>query len=137
MPIIETANDERLFNQYLGLRNAPRDTLVFGVHPNARKALEQYVELEARLSSDLDAFAEYHATVTAAVDPFIDALRAAMSTVNDTMHMVNALALASGQDAIFAIENEQIDAATYVASLQNTIATCQATIATLQQMAGG
>ena len=35
------------------------------------------------------------------------------------------------------IMNEQIDAATYVASLQNTIATCQATIATLQQMAGG
>jgi hypothetical protein len=144
---ISTINDERIFNRYLAMRHAPRDTLVFGVHPNAHKALVEYEYLTIALSGgndsidDLSSMATYHAGAVAAVTPFIAALRAAMKTINDTMHIVNVLAAATGQDAPFAIEPEEITVQAYIATLQSAVATltatAQATAAIAQQLGGG
>lgn len=138
---ISTINDERTFNRYLTMRNAPRDTMVYGVHPNAHKALEQYANLVTALSGgsetidDLSSMATYHANTVASVTPFVAAMQAAMQTINDTMHIVNLLATATGQDAPFAIEAEDITVQQYLTTLATAISTLQATQTATQQAA--
>lgn len=138
---ITTIADERKFNTYLGMRNAPRDTMVYGVHPNSHKALQEYAALVLALSGgdetteDLSSMAEYHANAIASVTPFVAAMQASMQTINDTMHIVNLLATATGQDAPFAIEAEEITVPDYLTTLATAIATLQATQAAMQQAA--
>lgn len=132
---ITTINNERLFKRYMDLRNAPRDTLVYGVHPNAHKALVEYDALTTALAGDLSGMAEYHANAVASVAPFVAALQAAMHTINDTMHIVNLLATATGQDAPFAIPAEEITVQDYIATLQDAIDTLTATMQATQQAA--
>ncbi len=132
---IAELNDERRFVRYTQLRNAPRDTLVSGVHPNVHKCLAEYQVLVTALTGDLSDMATYHASATASVAPFIAALMAAMKVINDTMHVVNILAAATNQEAPFAIEAERVTAAGYVALLQSAISTLTATAQTAQAVA--
>lgn len=138
---ITTINDERIFKRYMDLRNAPRDTLVTGVHPNSHKALREYDTLLEAMTGDLSGMAEYHASAVAGVAPFVAALQAAMHTINDTMHIVNLLATATGQDEPFAIPPEEITVASYIETLQDAIdtltATMQATRQAAQALGGG
>lgn len=133
---ITELNDERRFVRYTQLRNAPRDTLINGVHPNVHKCLAEYQSLLAALTSDLSDMATYHASATASVAPFVAALQAAMRVINDTMHVVNVLAAATGQEAPFAIEAERVTAAGYAALLQSAISTLTATAQAAQTVAG-
>lgn len=143
MPTIENINDERLFKLYLEIRGLPLGDLNTGVHPNIHNADKHYDELFIALTggndtiADMSAYADYHAIVTARVAPFIAAIRAGMDTINDTMHITNVLAVMSGQERIFSIEDEAITPAEYVQKLQAAIATLNSTIAIVQQMAGG
>lgn len=133
--------DERNFVNYIAMRNAPRDTLTFGVQPNSRKALGEYDLLTAALTGgnetieDLSAFYQYHVDVIGPVLPFITALQVCMQTINDTMHIVNLLAVAQGKDRVFGIEPEEIDVMAYITTLQGAIATLTATAQATQQAA--
>lgn len=139
---IASLPDERLFVQYINARNAPRDVMVHGVHPNSHKALQLYDELTALLSpgGDLEDMATYHANTISTVLTFVQTMQACMQAINGTMHIVNLLAQATGQDEIFAIPPEETDVPTYLATLDSAIATLQATKATTigaAQLLGG
>ena len=84
---------------------------------------------------DLSGMAEYHNNVVAAVTPFITAMQACMLTINQTMHIVNVLAAATGQDPVFTVEPEEITIQDYIATLQSAIATLTATAQATQQAA--
>ena len=143
MSTIETIADERLFKLYMDMRGLPLGDLNTGVHPNIHNADRHYDELLVALTGgndtipDMSSYATYHASVTASVAPFIAAIRAGMDIVNDTMHITNVLALASGQERIFSIDDEAITPAEYIQKLQAAIATLNSTIVIVQQMAGG
>lgn len=139
---ISTLADERQFAAYMAARNAPRDVMVYGVHPNAHKALQLYAELTALLApgGDLEDMATYHTNTISTVLTFVQTMQACMQAINDTMHIVNLLAAATGQEEIFAIPAEEIDVAGYITTLQEAITTLQMTITTTQaaaQMLGG
>lgn len=145
---ISTISDERQFVQYMAMRNAPRDTLVYGVHPNSHKALAEYAVLLEALQGgheatdeepwttvDLSGMATYHANAIASVTPFVAAMQVSMATINSTMHIVNLLAVATGQDAPFAIEAEEITVQDYLTTLATAITTLQAAQTAMQQAA--
>lgn len=127
--------------------------MVFGVHPNSHKALALYDELTIALSggheateeepwtiADLSDMATYHANTISTVLTFVQTMQACMQAINGTMHIVNLLAQATGQDEIFAIPPEETDVPTYLATLDSAIATLQATKATTigaAQLLGG
>lgn len=140
---ISTLADERLFAAYMAARNAPRDVMVFGVHPNNHKALQLYTDLTALLSpgGELEGMATYHTTTVSTVLTFVQTMQSCMQAINGTMHIVNLLAMATGQDEIFAIEPEVIDVPAYLDMLDSAIATLQTTKATTQaaaqMLAGG
>lgn len=133
--------DERKFVRYIAMRNAPRDTMVYGVHPNSHKALQEYADLVTALSGgsqtidDLSDMATYHANAVASVTPFVACMQACMLTINQTMHIVNLLAVATGEDAPFGIVPEEITVPDYLATLSATITALQATQAAMQQAA--
>ena len=143
MPTIENINDERLFKLYLQMRGLPLGDLNTSVHPNIHNADKHYDELLIALTggndtiADMSSYAAYHASIAARVAPFIAAIRAGMDTVNDTMHITNVLAVMSGQERIFSIDDEEITPAEYIQKLQAAIATLNSTIAIVQQLAGG
>ncbi len=90
---ITTAEDERIYNGYIAARDAPRLTMAHGVYPNAIKALAEYNDLVARLTSgDLQLFDEYHVNVTAAVAPHIQIMYQAMQTIVEVMNVIEAAA---------------------------------------------
>lgn len=134
-------SDERKFVRYIAMRNAPRDTMVFGVHPNSHKALQEYDDLVTALGGgnetidDLSDMATYHANAVASVTPFVACMQACMQVINDTMHIVNLLAIAAGDDAPFAIPAEEINVQDYLTTLATAIATLQATQAAMTQAA--
>jgi len=134
---ISALPDERKFVQYIAARNEPRDVMVYGVHPNNHKALKLYDDLTALLSPGgaLEDMATYHTNTISTVLTFVQTMQACMQAINGTMHIVNLLAMATGQDEIFAIEPEDIDVATYLDMLDDAIATLQTTKATTQAAA--
>lgn len=138
---ITTIQDERKFRKYMEMRNAPMLSMVHGVHPNSQKALYEYNDLEIALSGgnetieNLESMAEYHNNAVAAVLPFIAAMQRCMETINKTMHIVNLMAIASGADAPFAIESEEVSIPDYLTTLATAIATLQATQTAMQQIA--
>jgi hypothetical protein len=139
---ISTLPDERKFVQYIAARNAPRDVMAYGVHPNNHKALQLYDQLTALLApgGELEDMAVYHTNTISTVLTFVQTMQACMTAINGTMHIVNLLAQATGQDEIFAIEAEEIDVPAYLDMLDDAIATLQTTKATTQaaaQMLGG
>lgn len=100
---ITTVADERLFNDYLAARDAPRGTMANGVYPNCLKALSQYDSLVARLTGgDLAQFGGYHTDVTAAVAPYIATMYKAMQTITTVM-----LAIETAAPGTFGIELPQ------------------------------
>ena len=143
MSEITTITDEQVFQQYASMRNAPRDTLVYGVYPNCDKADAQYESLVLALGGgnettpDLSAYAAYHAQITASVAPFIAAIQSGMSVIHDSMHITNVLAQMTNQPKGFAIEDDAITLQDYMTTLQAAIATLTATIQTVEQLGGG
>ena len=137
---ISTTPDERLFIRYINMRNAPRDTLTYGVYPNSHKALREYDELVTALTGgdetidDLSGMATYHANAIASVTPFIQAMQACMQSINKTMHVVNLLAILAGEDKIFLIDPEELTIQDYLTGLQETIDTLTSTVQTTQQI---
>lgn len=87
--------------EYANMRNAPRDTMRYGVYPNAAKALEQYQELQAWLTDNPD-WQQPHADMVSAVLPHITTLQNAMQTIVDTMQSIEQAA-----PGTFGIELEQ------------------------------
>lgn len=143
MPIIETVADERIFKTYLDRRSDVLAKLVGGVYANIDVTDRAYDELTVSLTGgseaqpDLSAWAEYHASVTASVAPFVAAIRASMDVIHDSMQVTNTLAVASDSSPIYAIEDDAVTVQQYVVTLQTAIATLQATAQAIQQLGGG
>lgn len=138
---ISTIQDERKSRKYMDMRNAPMLSMVYGVHPNSHKALKEYADLITALTGgnetidDLSDMATYHANAVASVTPFVAAMQVCMRTINETMHIVNLLAVANEQDAPFAIESEEVSIPDYLVTLATAIATLQAAQTAMQQIA--
>lgn len=77
--------------EYATVRNAPRDTMRYGVYPNADKALREYQALQAWLADNPD-WQQPHAEMVAAVLPHVTALQAAMTTIVTTMQAIERAA---------------------------------------------
>lgn len=137
---------------YLQARNAPRDTIRYGVRPNAIKCLSEYAYLVTALNGgqqpteeqpdlqpvpDMSAFLAYHTNAIAAVSPFVDLMQHAMRIIIDTPALINQLALLQGQTVLpmGAEINEQIDPVEYGALLASTVAAIQ-TVGQLMQGGG-
>ena len=128
--------------EYFQGRNAPRDTIRYGVRPNAIKCLAEYSYLLTALNGgnveagipNWEASAEYHQKAVAAVSPFVDLMQAAMRILIDTPALINQLAAMQGQTVppMGAEINEQINPAEYGALLQSTVAAIQAVGALMQ-----
>lgn len=73
--------------EYVAMRDAPRDTMRYGVYPNAAKAMEQYQALQVWLTDNPD-WQQPHADMVAAVLPHVTALQAAMTTIVTTMQAI-------------------------------------------------
>lgn len=127
---------------YLQARNAPRDTIRYGVRPNAIKCLSEYAYLMTALQGgdaetsvpDMSAFLAYHSGAVAAVAPFIELMQHAMRIIIDTPALINQLALMQGQAVppMGAEINEPVDPADYAALLMSTAAAIQAVGALMQ-----
>ena len=136
---ISDVETEGAFNRYLAARNAPRDTIVYGVHPNAVKCLVEYDSLAVALGGgegtieDMSQFATYHANIVAAVTPFITMMYHAMELLRDTPMLINALAASQGEFPPFnALGVEKVDPVAYGTLLAETGAAIQAVGAILQ-----
>lgn len=135
-------NDEFAALAYLQARNAQRDTIRYGVRPNAIKALAEYAYLLTALQGgdeeagvpDMGAMLAYHVNAVAAVSPFVDLMQAAMKILIDTPALINQLALMQGQTVppMGGEINEQINPVEYGALLQQTVAAIQAVGALMQ-----
>lgn len=77
--------------EYATMRNAPRDTMRYGVYPNAVKALGQYQALQQWLLDNPD-WQQPHADMVSAVLPYVTALQAAMTTIVTTMQAIERAA---------------------------------------------
>lgn len=77
--------------EYATMRNAPRDTMRYGVYPNADKALREYQALQQWLTDNPD-WQQPHADMVAAVLPHVTALQAAMTTIVTTMQAIESAA---------------------------------------------
>lgn len=84
--------------EYAAMRNAPRDTMRYGVYPNAVKALKEYHALQSWITDNPD-WQQPHADMVAAVLPYIDTLQQAMTTIVTVM-----LAIESAAPGTFGIE---------------------------------
>ena len=145
---IDSLAQEEKAKRYFLMRNAPLEVMVNGIHSNGHAALAAYDGLLIALSGghvateeepygieDMSEFAPYHSMATAPVQPFIATMYQCMRVLNDSMHIVDVLAVRTGRNPPFAIEPEDVSVATYLATLQTAIATLTATVATTQQIA--
>lgn len=80
-----------LLTEYAAMRNAPRDTMGYGVYPNCVKALTDYTALQSWLAEHDDLSAD-HAAMIAAVAPHIETLQQAMQTIVATMQAIERAA---------------------------------------------
>lgn len=131
MPTVnELLQQEITLEAYKRLRNAPRDTINYGVRPNAEKCLAEYEALQIALSGgngtipDISSMAESFATVTAPVTPFITLLQYAMRLVIMTPQLVDQAALQQGMlVAPFGVDlSEALDPADYANMLREAAA---------------
>lgn len=143
---IEGVTQEAAFNNYLAARNAPRDTIVTGVVPNARKCLAEYDWLAVALAGgdedlgieDMSAYAEYHAGVVSQVTPFITMMYKMMQCLDRTPMLINMAAVAQGIYPPFnALGVEEVDPVAYGTLLAETAQAIQAVGAAMQAMAQG
>jgi hypothetical protein len=128
--------DEFAALAYLQARNSPRDTIRYGVRPNAIKALSEYAYLLTALNGgdtetgvpDMSAILGYHVNAVAAVSPFVDLMQAAMRILIDTPALINQLALMQGQTVppMGAEITDVINPAEYATLLQSTADAIQA-----------
>ena len=138
---IDSLGKEEKAKRYFLMRNAPLEVMVNGIHSNGHVALAAYDRLLVALSGgndvieDMSEFAPYHSMATAPVDPFIAAMYQCMRVLNDSMHIVDVLAVRTGRNPPFAIDPEDVTVATYLATLQTAIATLTATATTTRQIA--
>lgn len=139
-----TANDylkqEIILDAYKRLRNAPRDTVNFGVRPNAEKCLAEYDLLQLALAGgdgnviDISSMAEQFASVTAPVTPFITLLQCALRIVAQTPQVVDQAAAGQGMLVPpFGVDSEPLEIADYARMLTEAAAA----IAAVGQMIGG
>lgn len=77
--------------QYATMRNAPRDTMRYGVYPNADKALREYQALQSWLADNPD-WQQPHADMVAAVLPYVVTLQQAMTTIVTVMRAIEKAA---------------------------------------------
>ena len=77
--------------EYATMRNAPRDTMRYGVYPNVDKALREYQALQQWLTDNPD-WQQPHADMVAAVLPYVQTLQAAMTTIVTTMQAIERTA---------------------------------------------
>ena len=84
--------DERSYEQYRELRDAPRQTISNGVYPNCKKALSEYSILVDALSGDMSGYAELHTAMIAQVSPHIASIQQAMQNIVDTVEAIEAAA---------------------------------------------
>lgn len=77
--------------EYATMRNAPRDTMRFGVYPNAVKVLAEYVTLQQWLTDNPD-WQQSHADMIATVTPHITTMQQSMQTIVATMQAIEAAA---------------------------------------------
>lgn len=77
--------------EYAAMRNAPRDTMRYGVYPNAVKALDEYAALQVWLTDNPD-WQQPHADIVAAVLPYVVTLQQAMMTIVTTMQAIESAA---------------------------------------------
>lgn len=127
---------------YIQARNAPRDTIRYGVRPNAIKCMAEYGRLLTALQGgdeengvpDMSGMADYHATALAPVTPFVDLMQAAMEILIDTPALINQLALMQGETVppMGAEINDQVDPTEYGALLMSMVAAIQAVGALMQ-----
>lgn len=135
-------NDEFAALAYLQARNAPRDTIRYGVRPNAIKCIDENKRLTIALNGgdveagipDMSAMLAYHVSAVAAVLPFVDLMQAAMQILIDTPALINQLAMLQGQTVRPMGEEitDTINPADYAALLQSTVAAIQAVGALMQ-----
>lgn len=139
---ISSFDDEFAALAYLQARNAPRDTIRYGVRPNAIKCLSEYAYLLTALEGgdtetgvpDMSNMAAYHTNAVAAVAPFVDLMQDAMRILIDTPALISQLALMQGQTvAPMGQEiNDQVDPTEYGALLLSMVAAIQAVGALMQ-----
>lgn len=130
---------------YIELRNAPRDTIVRALIPDAKKCLAEYDRLQVALAGgdaergipNISALAADFATVTGPVTPFVNLLRFAMRIIIDTPRIVDQAATAQGMIiAPFGVDISQpLDPAGYAQMLGEAAAAIMATGQALQAMA--
>lgn len=135
-------DDEFAALAYLQARNAPRDTIRYGVRPNAVKCLDEYSFLLTALQGgdsdagidDMSGFFAYHQNAVAAVSPFVDLMQHAMRIVIDTPALINQLALMQGEivPPMGAEINDTIDPTEYAALLMSTVTAIQSVGALMQ-----
>lgn len=77
--------------EYATMRNAPRDTMRYGVYPNAVKALAEYAALQQWLLDNPD-WQQPHADMVAAVLPYVVTLQQAMQTIVGVMQVIEKAA---------------------------------------------
>lgn len=106
---ITTLQEERAMAAYITARNQLRDRMKNGVYPNCKTALADYAAFEARLGSDLAAFADYHTESMAPVLTYITALQQAMQAICTIMEAVDTEAIAQTGTPIFGIPLQQAE----------------------------
>lgn len=139
---ISSFDDEFAALAYLQARNAPRDTIRYGVRPNAIKCMAEYGRLLVALRGgdveagipDMSGMATYHANAVAPVTPFMDLMQAAMHILIDTPALINQLALLQGETVppMGQEINDQVDPVAYGALLMSMVGAVQAVAALLQ-----
>lgn len=143
MPTVnELLQQEIILDAYKHLRNAPRDTINFGVRPNAIKCLDEYATLQVALGGggngvpDISGMAESFATVTGPVTPFITLLQYAMQIIVQTPMIVDQTAAMQGMIvAPFGVDiSEPLDYADYAQMLTDAAAAIVATGQAMQAM---
>jgi len=143
MPTInEYLEQEIILEAYKRLRNAPRDTINFGVRPNAVKCLAEYATLQTALGGgadgvpDISALAAQFNEVTKNVTPFIVLLQFAMRIIIQTPQIVDQAAAAQGMIVPpFGVDiGKPLDYAEYVTMLQQAAAAIVTTGQAMQAM---
>ena len=146
---ITSFDDEFAALAYLQARNAPRDTIRYGVRPNAIKCLSEYAYLLTALQGGQEPAEEqpdqasipamllmsaYHNNAVAAVSPFVDLMQDAMRILIDTPALINQLALMQGETVppMGQEINDQVDPVAYGALLMSMVGAVQAVAALLQ-----
>lgn len=87
MPELIDAASLNLAQQYVAMRDAPRERMSTGVYPNCVKALEEYSSLLLWLTAN-PSYAQLHGTITAQVAPCIVQLQTAMQSITTIMESI-------------------------------------------------